>query len=72
MLIILSRDIIYIICGFFPVSPPPRKIIVRAIRVSIRVNPNTNPNSSHNPNSPNNPNNVSWGRTNRKEPICVT
>ena len=56
--------------GFFPVSPPPRKIIVRAIRairaimvrvrarISIRVNPNPNPNPnpSPNPNSPNSPN----------------
>ena len=50
---------------FFPVSPPPRKII-RAIR-AIRVNPNANPSPNPNPNSPNH--NFSWGRTNnRKEP----
>ena len=61
---------------FFPVSPPPRKIIrairaIRAIRVRARVrdNPNANPSPNPNPNSPNSPNhNFSWGRTNRKEP----
>ena len=58
---------------YFPVSLPPRKIMVSAIRVitairvrarvSIRVNPN--PNNSPSPNSPNN---FSWGRINRKVP----
>ena len=58
---ILGRDISL----YFPVSPPPRKIMVRAIRVRVRVNPNPNPN----PNSPNSPNNFSWGPTNRKVPV---
>ena len=49
--------------GFFPVSPPPRKIMVRAIRAIMAIRVNPNPNRS--------PNKFSWGRTNRKEPPFV-
>ena len=58
--------------GTFPVSPPPRKIMVMAIRairvrvrarVSIRVNPN--------PNSLNSPNNFPWGLTGNYRTVTV-